>query len=228
MAIISLSSSICMSLGIALPFVVMVQSNDEDSALVEAVLGGDPDAYRGLVERYQNRIYNVIYGMVHNREDAMELATKIRQKRAMVVNTHRIDAKNRNRSVVPKKFRLRTAADLKAHLDSLGVPSEDAVDTVSRGRKRGRSKSRHSNMDIDDEDDSVSKRTRSRSRSVKPPQAVGLKNERARKKVKKMIAQSQKKRNQLQRKGPGDRTILNLMPKHLYSGKRGIGSTDRR
>jgi nucleolar GTP-binding protein len=161
-------------------------------------------------------------------EDAMELATKIRQKRAMVVNTHRIDAKNRNRSVVPKKFRLRTAADLKAHLDSLGVPSEDAVDTVSRGRKRGRSKSRHSNMDIDDEDDSVSKRTRSRSRSVKPPQAVGLKNERARKKVKKMIAQSQKKRNQLQRKGPGDRTILNLMPKHLYSGKRGIGSTDRR
>ena len=41
-------------------------------------------------------------------EDALELATKIRQKRAMVVNTHRVDAKNRNRSVVPKKFRVRT------------------------------------------------------------------------------------------------------------------------
>jgi nucleolar GTP-binding protein len=160
-------------------------------------------------------------------EDALELATKIRQKRAMVVNTHRVDAKNRNRSVVPKKFRVRTAADLKAHLDSLGVPSENAVESVKRGRKRGRSKSRN-RMDVDDEDDSVSKRTRSRSRSVKPPQQIGLKNERARKKVKKMINRSQRKRNQQQRKGPGDRTILNLMPKHLYSGKRGIGSTDRR
>jgi RNA polymerase sigma-70 factor, ECF subfamily len=93
MAIISLSSSICMSLGIALPFVVMVQSNDEDSALVEAVLGGDPDAYRGLVERYQNRIYNVIYGMVHNREDAMELAQDSFIKAYRKLSTFRLDSK---------------------------------------------------------------------------------------------------------------------------------------
>ena len=108
----------------------------------------------------------------------------------------------------------------------MGVPSENAVASVQRGRKRGRSKSR--NRMEEDDDDAVSKRTRSRSRSVKPPQEVGLKNERTRKKVKKMMNRSQRKRNQQQRKGPGDRTILNLMPKHLYSGKRGIGSTDRR
>ena len=30
------------------------------------------------------------------------------------------------------------------------------------------------------------------------------------------------------RKGEADRHIPNLMPKHLYSGKRGNGKTDRR
>mmetsp|Transcript_37848 Transcript_37848/g.59059 ORF Transcript_37848/g.59059 Transcript_37848/m.59059 type:complete len:83 (-) Transcript_37848:219-467(-) len=30
------------------------------------------------------------------------------------------------------------------------------------------------------------------------------------------------------KKGEGDRHIPNLMPKHLFTGKRGIGKTDRR
>lgn len=44
-----------------------------DHELVRAVLDGDATAYRGLVERYQGRLYNVIYGMVRNREDARDL-----------------------------------------------------------------------------------------------------------------------------------------------------------
>lgn len=47
---------------------------DEDHELVRAVLDGDATAYRGLVERYQGRIYSVCYGMVRNREDARDLA----------------------------------------------------------------------------------------------------------------------------------------------------------
>lgn len=45
----------------------------EDRELVEAVLGGDPSAYRGLVERYQSRVYALIVGMVRDREDARDL-----------------------------------------------------------------------------------------------------------------------------------------------------------
>jgi len=30
------------------------------------------------------------------------------------------------------------------------------------------------------------------------------------------------------KKGESDRTIVNLMPKHLYSGKRGVGKNERR
>lgn len=48
--------------------------DDADHELVKAVLDGDGTAYRGLVERYQGRIYNVCYGMVRNPEDARDLA----------------------------------------------------------------------------------------------------------------------------------------------------------
>jgi RNA polymerase sigma-70 factor (ECF subfamily) len=45
-----------------------------DHELVRATLDGDATAYRGLVERYETRIYHVCYGMVRNREDARDMA----------------------------------------------------------------------------------------------------------------------------------------------------------
>ena len=47
---------------------------DEDAEMIQAVLEGDPQAYRVLVERYERRIYFVVYGMVRNAEDARDLA----------------------------------------------------------------------------------------------------------------------------------------------------------
>lgn len=51
-----------------------IGDDDPDRELVEAVLAGDGAAYRGLVERYQGRIYSVCYGMVRNPEDARDMA----------------------------------------------------------------------------------------------------------------------------------------------------------
>ena len=48
--------------------------HDPDHEIVRAVLDGDAAAYRGLVERYQNRIYGVCFGMTRNREDARDMA----------------------------------------------------------------------------------------------------------------------------------------------------------
>ncbi len=47
---------------------------EEEHALVRQVLEGDGEAYRVLVERYQDRIYYVCYGFVRNQEDARDLA----------------------------------------------------------------------------------------------------------------------------------------------------------
>src|SRR5690606_12045103 len=41
--------------------------------LVERVQRGDRDAFRTLVERYQRRLFSVAYGMVRNKEDAMDV-----------------------------------------------------------------------------------------------------------------------------------------------------------
>lgn len=45
----------------------------EDLGLVQSAQAGDLDAYAVLFARYQARIYNIIYGMVANRDDAADL-----------------------------------------------------------------------------------------------------------------------------------------------------------
>lgn len=44
-----------------------------EQALVEKARGGDRDAFRQLVVRHQKRVYAVVFGMVHHKEDALEL-----------------------------------------------------------------------------------------------------------------------------------------------------------
>lgn len=48
-------------------------SREEDAEMVRACLAGDATAFRGLVEKYQGRLYAMIYGMLRNREDARDL-----------------------------------------------------------------------------------------------------------------------------------------------------------
>jgi len=45
----------------------------EDRDMILAVRQGDATAYRGLVEKYQGRVYSLVYGMVRNREDARDI-----------------------------------------------------------------------------------------------------------------------------------------------------------
>lgn len=48
-------------------------AREADAEMVKAVLGGDATAYRGLVEKYQGRVYAMVYGMIRNREDARDI-----------------------------------------------------------------------------------------------------------------------------------------------------------
>ena len=49
------------------------QEREADLELLKAVKAGDATAYRGIVEKYQGRVYSMVYGMVRNREDARDL-----------------------------------------------------------------------------------------------------------------------------------------------------------
>jgi len=49
------------------------ESQEADKEMILAIRRGEAAAYQGLVEKYQGRVYNLIYGMVRNREDAKDL-----------------------------------------------------------------------------------------------------------------------------------------------------------
>lgn len=49
----------------------------EDRELVRSCLEGNIDDFRGLVEKYQQRIYIVIYGILLNREQARDLTQDV-------------------------------------------------------------------------------------------------------------------------------------------------------
>ena len=67
--------------------------DDPDVEMVRAVLGGDPEAYRVLVERYERRIYHVVYGMVRSQEDARDLAQDCFVKAFQNLHRFRLESK---------------------------------------------------------------------------------------------------------------------------------------
>lgn len=79
-------------------------------------------------------------------------------------------------------------------------------------------------------DASGTRRSLSVRRSMSQPrkQGDGLKNMEQRVRATKAARKSQNSIAMQGRKGEADRFIGTKMPKHLFSGKRGIGKTDRR
>ena len=48
-----------------------------DAELVRRTLEGDHEAYRALVNAYQSKVYGIAYGVIHNREDALDIAQEV-------------------------------------------------------------------------------------------------------------------------------------------------------
>lgn len=96
-AIPAMGSVLGWALGLGLTaFATVQRSNmdiDKETKLIEAVLEGDGNAFRGLVETYQGRIYNIVYGMVHNRDDAQELTQDSFIKAYKKLNTFNLGTK---------------------------------------------------------------------------------------------------------------------------------------
>ncbi|CDY15519.1 BnaA08g28030D [Brassica napus] len=170
-------------------------------------------------------------------DEQKEQLAKIRNKKAVLIREHRLKKTvAQNRSTVPRKFdkdNKYTTKRMGRELSSLGLDPSAAVDRArskSRGRKRDRSEDA---MDVDDEQEGNKKmRVRSKSRSMPPAHEVvpgdGFKDSTQKKAALKISNSSHKKRDKNARRGEADRVIPTLRPKHLFSGKRGKGKTDRR
>ncbi|VAI83884.1 unnamed protein product [Triticum turgidum subsp. durum] len=147
-----------------------------------------------------------------------------------------------SRPIVPRKHdkdRKFTTKRLGRQLTSMGVDPTAAVNRLrsqSRGRKRERSLSRADGddaMEVDGQHSDKKLRMRSRSRSKSRPieevvPGDGIRDVAQKKKAIKKSRDSVKNRNKEARRGEADRVIPTLKPKHLFSGKRGVGKTQRR
>jgi len=134
------------------------------------------------------------------------------------------EAKLQEVGLETKKFRSSSIAKSKKRRRSTGglTAAEEAGEDGSRSQSAGRSKSASGRSK------SASGRSRSRTPSVKPGSNTSFSNPKQKAKASKMAKTAQRERNQDARQGESDRRFLQKKPKHLFSGKRGVGKTDRR
>jgi nucleolar GTP-binding protein len=178
-----------------------------------------------------------------------EALAEIRKKKSLLIQEHRMKKSTaESRPTVPRKFdkdRKFTTKRMGRQLSAMGVDPSKAINRLrerslsTRGRKRERSTDKgHDDgdamdMDVDQPNKKLRLRSTSRSRSrSRPPNEVvpgeGFKDSAQKSKALKLFKNSAKKRNKDARRGEADRVIPTLKPKHLFSGKRSIGKTQRR
>jgi len=185
-------------------------------------------------------------------DDEKKLVADIKAQQKLLT-TQAILAKGNNKSVIPRKYRVRQPGTMEQELAGRGVNATKALDRLrsrSRGRKRTRDDSVDATampppqIDIVDAEAGISKtqakkmkRSKSRAESTtrtgshsrpRAPSAAGLKSDVELEKTDKLRKQGQRGMNQNARKGESDRRHMDLHPKHLLTGKRGIGSNTRR
>ncbi|KAL3824218.1 hypothetical protein ACJIZ3_020247 [Penstemon smallii] len=171
---------------------------------------------------------------------------EIRKKKSLLIQQHRIKKSTaESRPTVPRKFdkdRRFTSERMGRQLSTLGLDPTKAINRArskSRGRKRERSVDGGvvDSMEVDGDQSNKKQRLRSlsrprsRSQSRPPGELVpgeGFRDTAQKKKAIQMAKGSSKKRNKDARKGEADRVIPALKPKHLFSGKRSNGKTQRR
>ncbi|EEP77597.1 nucleolar GTP-binding protein 1 [Uncinocarpus reesii 1704] len=176
-------------------------------------------------------------------EDAEEAeirmkADLIREKRALIRNEAKMRKSLKNRALIPRSSKAKKLSEMEAHLDSIGY---DATASSSRAREqsRGRTTTRseadfnEDAMDIDSTADSrqaAVQRAKSRARSQAATNRLvaGVTSTTARSKAERLAKLGQKKMNRMARQGEADRHTVASLPKHLFSGKRTVGKTQRR
>ena len=51
--------------------------SETDEIIIERVLSGDRNAYALIVDRYKDKVYSLVFGILRNDEDAKELAQEV-------------------------------------------------------------------------------------------------------------------------------------------------------
>jgi nucleolar GTP-binding protein len=159
----------------------------------------------------------------------------IREKRQLIRNDAKLRKGTKNKGFIPRPaVATKKLSAMKNHLSGLGYLPTKAVDRVrSQSRPRGRSTTRAASAGADamDVDQTPLERLRSKSRNRSQStnrRDDGVANLVSKEKANKLARLGQIKINRQARAGEADRHTTASIPKHLFSGKRGMGKTQRR
>lgn len=155
---------------------------------------------------------------------SQQMANKIREKKKIISIESKI-GRTGNKPIVPRasRKRERSVSRLRTEFEELGVDMSNKKDAhFARSQSRSTSRPAIKKARADS-----TGRVRSSSRAV-PRDESGIRAPELKAKAKKMSKKAQGKMNQFGKAGEADRHIAVKMPRHLFSGKRGIGKTDRR
>jgi len=154
--------------------------------------------------------------------DQKEKVRRIRErKKQLILESRRkkaIDGPNLPQKFNPKNL---TISDFEQHLESLGVDPSRASErmrSVSRDRSESRGRAK----------EKVIEGKKLRAVSMTPSAGEGFQDEKQKLLGLYLSRRSVKDLTQDGRKGESDRHVFDLKPKHLFSGKRTNGKTDRR
>ncbi|XP_011177879.1 nucleolar GTP-binding protein 1 [Zeugodacus cucurbitae] len=206
----------------------------------------DPDIFSKLEElereegmREEGGVYTLPdMTMDETLKEIREMAKQIRGKRFQLRDDRRLASK-KNKPAIPRhkqpKVRDRSVAKLRETMQNLGV---DMSGTENANFTKSVVDLRRSVVPVgvkvnkplpDKEQSAVVKRTGLPLKRAPSRDTLGVKNVAMKKKAQLMAKRDiAKKVTRLGLKGEADRFIGTKMPKHLYSGKRGTGKTDRR
>ncbi|KAJ5211000.1 Nucleolar GTP-binding protein 1 [Penicillium cf. griseofulvum] len=162
-------------------------------------------------------------------------ADLIREKRVLMRNEAKMRKSLKNRAAIPRSAKAKKLSEMTRGLDSAGY---DNVAAGSRARAANQPRGRTLRdptadgdaMDVDENPKKALLRSLSRARDtpVTDRRLDGITSFGNRDKAERMAKLGQKKMNRMARAGEADRHTTASLEKHLYSGKRGMGKTDRR
>ncbi|KAJ6172065.1 Nucleolar GTP-binding protein 1 [Penicillium chermesinum] len=179
----------------------------------------DPDietklaALEGEEEKLEADGYYDSDESVEDAEDAdiRMKADLIREKRVLLRNEAKMRKSLKNRAQIPRSAKAKKLSEMQRGLDSAGYDVDAAG---SRARSQSQAIARA--------------KSRARSQAATDRRNDGVVDETNRSKAERLFKLGQKQMNRMARAGEADRHTTAALPKHLFSGKRGMGKTQRR
>lgn len=163
-------------------------------------------------------------------DEIREKAQWIRNKQKVMIEEGRLRKTLKNRAVMPRDQVKKSFGDMEEHMYNIG---HDTTTLKNRlGQKISvRNDTELSGVDILKRNQGIKSRAVSKKMAPRnqPDRLTDGVNDGARRtQADRLLKVQRRERNRAARQGEGDRHSTAALPKHLFSGKRGIGSNDRR